>query len=491
MIALLPLDDRPCNTRFPLEIGAIGGSSLTVPPRHLLGRFNAPGHPAALQTWLENLPAVETLIVSVDMLAYGGLVASRKTVTSHETALARLETLKKWRQTRPETPIYAFNILMRLAITMDSDAAVPHYYNVMRYARLVDEAARFPSPEIEAELREVEAQIPATILAQYRGARARNHAVNLQMLDFVADGTFDFLLITQEDCTEFGLHRREQDELTAHARELGVEGKFALHPGADEAALTLLAHRWNTGIRFQIEWSCEENKREIAVFEDVPYEDALHSHIEAMGGRVVSTGADADCVLFVNAPVGGSQKDESADSRAKREAQIEAFCERIAAKIEAKVPVALCDVAFPNGADDLLLSQLEKRELLGKLTAFSGWNTAGNTTGTVLAQCAALFRADDQSSAQELNRRFTFERLVDDWGYQARVRAELETEARRRGFSPLSMNGQAAGIEAIARLKLGAFARELAPQFGAHVEKLDVRLPWGRTFEVEVGAVLS
>lgn len=493
MLALLPLDDRPCNTRFPAEIAAIGNSQVLLPPRELLGRFNAPGEPEPLQEWLQNLPEVEALIVSVDMLAYGGLVASRKTRTSLELAESRLVALQKWRESRPNTPIYAFNILMRLAITMDSDAAVPHYYNVMRYARLADEATRFPSPEKQAELEQVRSEIPPAILDEYRAARARNHTINLEMVDYVARGTFDFLLITQEDCTQFGLHRREQDEILERVRELGLEDKFSLHPGADEAALTLLAQHWKTGIRFGIHWSDEKHKRDIAVFEDVPYEDALRSHIEAMGGRIAASADEAaDCLLFVNAPVGGSQKEESAEAKQARDQQLGRFCDQIEAALKLEIPVALCDVAFPNGADDLLLSHLEKRGVLGQLDAFGGWNTAGNTTGTVLAQCAALFHTGGtQARAQELNQRFVFERLVDDWGYQSRVRTQIEAVARERGFSPLNMNGQSSGIEAIARQELNQFAREIAPQFGVKVERLDVALPWGRTFEVEVGAKLA
>ena len=496
MIALLPLDDRPCNTRFPQEIAAIGGDSLCHPSRDTLGRFNTPADILPLQEWLENLPAVSALIVSVDMLAYGGLVASRKTRTSFETAAARLQILEAWHRARPETPIYAFNVLMRLAITMDSDAAVPHYYNVMKYARLKDEAAR--DPQKMKELREVTAQIPPEILAQDHEARARNHAINLTMIDYAARGTFDYLLITQEDCTEFGLHRSEQAEILARVETLGVQSKFALHPGADEAALTLLARHWNREISFQVHWSDEAHKRDIAVFEDMPYEDALGSHIAAMGGHLSAQNGDFE--LFVNAPVGGSQKDETETEKTVREANLIAFCDAIELAVAQQKRVALCDVAFPNGADELLLSLLKKRGILGQLAVFGGWNTAGNTTGTVLAQCAALFRAASigatstetgQSASQKLNRQFVFERLVDDWGYQARVRAELERVARARGFSPLSMNGQARGIEEIARVQLGDFAREIAPQFGAKLEKLEVRLPWSRTFEVEVGARLS
>ncbi|RYG65730.1 DUF4127 family protein, partial [bacterium] len=92
--------------------------------------------------------------------------------------------------------------------------------------------------------------------------------------------------------------------------------------------------------------------------------------------------------------------------------------------------------------------------------------------------------------AKGLNRQFVFERLVDDWGYQSRVRGQIEATARERGFSPLNMNGKSVGIEAIAREELREFAGELAPQFGVEVKQLDVALPWGRTFEVEVGAKL-
>ena len=502
MIALLPLDNRPCNLQFPAQIAAIGADSIVTPPASLLGQFNARGDCEALRKWLDALPDASALIVSVDMLAYGGLVASRKTDTDLETALARLQTLQNWRQSHPQTPVYAFNILMRLAITMDSEAAVPHYYNMIRWARLMDEARRFPSPQKRAELDEVRAQIPDAILNQYRGARARNHAVNLQMVDWLADGTFDYLLVTQEDCTEFGLHRAEQDEILARVHERAVESKFALHPGADEAALTLLARHWRGEIGFSVHWSSERNKRNIAVFEDVPYEDALHSHINAMGGHIVDDtkagdDANAGVQLWVNAPISGSQKDESQAEKTARISQLKAWVGQLESAIAGGARVALCDVAFPNGADNLLMDELRARgDVLGKLVAFGGWNTAGNTTGTVLAQCAALMRGTEQDGGRggedELNRQFVFERLLDDWYYQANLRAELEHTARERGFSPLNMNGQGAQIEALARASMETFARDLArEQFGAKVRELRVNLPWSRTFEVAVGARLA
>ena len=54
------------------------------------------------------------------------------------------------------------------------------------------------------------------------------------------------------------------------------------------------------------------------------------------------------------------------------------------------------------------------------------------------------------------------------------------------------MNGHTRQIEYSARREITAFARDLARNhFGARVRDLRVALPWGRTFEVSVGAKLG
>jgi hypothetical protein len=494
MLALVPLDNRPCNLRFPQQIAAIAGKELRTPSESTLGFFNTPGNPAEIARWLRNLPEVEALVVSVDMLAYGGLVASRKPRVPQEEALERLEVLREWRQQHPNTPIYAFNVLMRLAITLDGDDAIAHYYNVMRYARLVDEAERFNSDYLREELRKVKHEIPPAVLNEYHAARARNHAVNLQMIEWLGQGVFDYLLITQEDATEFGLHRREQDELLARINELGIADKFSLHPGADEAELTLLARHWNSGARFRVHWSSREDAHHIAPFEDRPYDQALAQHVAAVRGTLLEeSDTDADFEFFVNAPVGGSQNEEKDGDRALRAARLNHFVRQLVESVEAGKAVALCDVAFPNGGDNLILEELEKRRVLGKLTAFSGWNTAGNTTGTVLATCVALKYAGFNEGAMKLAKQFLFERLVDDWYYQARVRQRIEKTARELKLSPLRMEAEASDpIESQARRELRGFAHLLAQRhFGAQLQRCEVALPWHRSFEVDLRAELA
>ena len=495
LLALVPLDSRPCNHRFPEQLAGIDNTQLLVPPIEILGDLHSPGNAQAVADWVSELPPVEALIVSIDMLAYGGLVFSRRPTTPQDEALQRLQVLREFKAQRPSTPIYAFNILMRLAITMDSDAAAANYYNIMRYARLVDEAERFQSEYLREQLAQVKAEIAPEILQQYLAARARNHQINGQMIEWLGEGIFDYLLITQEDAAEFGLHRREQDALLKAASELNVGSKMSLHPGADEAAMTLLARHWNTQVKFRVRWSSLEDSRRIAPFEDRPFDDSLYQHIEALNGVLVPDG-DADFEFFINAPVGGWSKDEDDATRALRAARLNGFVRDIESALQAGKRVALCDVAFPNGADDVLMNALDKRGLFGQLAAYGGWNTAGNTLGTVLSQCAAIQHSAPNCELDfahsELNRQFVFERLLDDWFYQSRVRARIEKTARDNGVSPLDLNGGEELVEAQARRELRNYGSMLASRhFKSTLQKCEVSLPWHRTFEVDLRAQLT
>ena len=46
-IGLIPLDERPANTRYPAMIAAIAGVDLVLPPTDLLSSFRTPA-PCAL-----------------------------------------------------------------------------------------------------------------------------------------------------------------------------------------------------------------------------------------------------------------------------------------------------------------------------------------------------------------------------------------------------------------------------------------------------------
>jgi hypothetical protein len=104
-ILLIPVDDRPAVTQFPQMIGAMAGATIETPPRELIGRFTQPGKPEAIMAWMgsQNLKDYDAVVVSMDMIAYGGLIASRVERTSYNLAIQRIRQFWALRRTAPQT----------------------------------------------------------------------------------------------------------------------------------------------------------------------------------------------------------------------------------------------------------------------------------------------------------------------------------------------------------------------------------------------------
>ena len=132
---------------------------------------------------------------------------------------------------------------------------------------------------------------------------------------------------------------------------------------------------------------------------------------------------------------------------------VEEFVRALQAALESGIPVALADVAFVNGADLLLGMRLLQTGLAPKLSAYAGWNAAGNTLGTVLAQAALsiLMQRGAPSPAQKAARvAFLFRRYLDDYYYQAVERTHLLYEdLPALGLAPTMERLPADKLEAI------------------------------------------
>ncbi|MBV9972319.1 MAG: DUF4127 family protein, partial [Candidatus Eremiobacteraeota bacterium] len=91
-LVLVPIDDRPVTLQLPQMVGAIAGANVLVPPRAMLGRFLSPGDPAGIAQWLQSsaTQGADAFVLSTDMLAYGGLIASRAPYTPQTVAISRL-----------------------------------------------------------------------------------------------------------------------------------------------------------------------------------------------------------------------------------------------------------------------------------------------------------------------------------------------------------------------------------------------------------------
>ena len=104
-ILLIPLDDRPPCLQFTVKIGLIGDAEIVTPPSELLGKFTTPGQSDKIVEWLkaQDLKSFDAAIVSLDMTAYGGLVAMRRYGdTTAADALQRIEMLREIKRRAPK-----------------------------------------------------------------------------------------------------------------------------------------------------------------------------------------------------------------------------------------------------------------------------------------------------------------------------------------------------------------------------------------------------
>jgi len=485
-IALLPLDERPANTRYPRMVAAIGGHELRLPPADLLSRYRQPGRCDALAAWLdEQAAACDALLVSCEMLAHGGLIASRISDEPAAAALARLEALRAIRARHPRLTIYGLNVIMRVS-RHNNAAEEPSYWaehgaQMYHLSQLMHRAEL--GQGVSAELAQARAALPAEIIKDFVARRHRGHLLNRAALQLLADGVFDTLVLSSDDTSPYGLPAREKRLLARRAELLAVGERLLMYPGADEVAAVLVARLLNRAAgrapSFQPVYLLPGGGDSVAPFEDGPVATTVERQVQAAGGRLTVAGP-ADVLLFVHPPLAPDAEwvgDYPEDAYpAGQRAELLAGAARLHEALAQRQPAALADVAYANGASHTLLRALAQQGDLLDLAAFGAWNTAGNSIGTVVAQACAALGGDTAA-----NRRFLAHRLAEDWGYQTVVRHDLRAHLRQTTGSSEPAPASLAEIAAWTAARLNAFLAEqqLPCRLGA------VTLPWGRTFEVD------
>jgi hypothetical protein len=123
-IALLPLDERPVNTRYPEMLGAIAGVEVALPPVATRGEHKHGADVAAVSAWLTQTEA-DAVIASAEYLLYGNLIQSRISGDSVADVLPRLSVLEEI--ARKGKTVYAFGLVSRVS-NADVDIEEPDYW---------------------------------------------------------------------------------------------------------------------------------------------------------------------------------------------------------------------------------------------------------------------------------------------------------------------------------------------------------------------------
>src|SRR5690625_441501 len=491
-IALLPVDARPVTYDLPKDLAKIANWNLLIPEKRDLGFMKSRANIDKVFSWLEQvMPKVDGIIVSVDMLLYGGLVPSRINDEALEVIEGRLAKFIELKEVHPQVKIMAFSSTMRLSNSYVDEEEKEYWssygkeiwkysFYSHKYERQGDQKAR----EIAEEL---EQKIPADILADYLETRKRHFSMNQKLIYYLEKGLFDSLVFPQDDTSEYGLNIREQEQLYKIRNEKQLFNKMLIYPGADEVASVLTARmiyalEGEKLPRFYPIYSGTSGVKSIARYEDRPLEQSVTGQIDALGSHTVESPKEADILFGVNVP-GNKQGDhalqEDMDKVDTNARNISEWLKKLNFYKGENKLIAIADVAYANGADPVMVPQLLQAFEPHELAGYAGWNTAGNTIGTVVAHSALVHLAGQNGYDYEAEheKQITL-RLLDDYLYQAIVRPRIRKQVPDE-------KEQDRLLDTLHKEFIPA-AEELLSSIDSSVKLERVCLPWDRTFEIEI-----
>ena len=484
---LLPLDERPCNYIYPQMIASSNKEiQITVPPKDVLGDKKKAADIVEIERFLmRNTRDTTNIILSVDMLVYGGLIPSRLHHLSKQDALSRLYLIKNIKLAHPNIKIYAFNCIMRTPEYNSSDEEPDYYadygHALFRRKYLLDYQARHGLND--QDIAELEAiNIPEEIIYDYETRRDFNELINIEVINFLEAGYIDFLVIPQDDSSPYGYTAISQKNIIHKIKKKKLDMRVMIYPGADEVTLSLLARAWHDykGIEPKIYafYSSVLGPSIIPLYEDRPMFESLKSHIRVCRAKLVINPEQADFILAINSPGKIMQEtyDKDIDITYTSCRNLLDFVMQIKDYIEAGKPIALCDSAFCNGADIQLIQYLDELDILDKLVSYAGWNTNCNTLGTTLAQ-ACIGNGGDLHNL--------LYRIIEDACYQSAVRHEVTlTDLPQLKLEHDNIAPALAEIEDIIKNKLQIYYNSLCISKKHPIKINKVYSPWKRMFEI-------
>ncbi len=433
-VGFIPIDNRPVCYTLPALIAGIDNSlELFLPPRELLGDLKRGADVDAILAWLQDLKNVDAFVISLDTIAYGGLIPSRRSNDTFEDILERLEKLKKVLKGKK---VYAFSSIMRISNNNINEEEKPYWdkwgKKIFEYSWVLHKENRMTR------------EVPPEILADYLATRRRNLRINKVYLDWQNEGLFDTLIFSKDDCAEFGLNVQEAETL----KSFGATVKT----GADEIPLSLLARALNGNYKIKPIFIEESQKKLISNYEDISIEECVRNQIE-LAGMIVSDEADVD--LYVNNFI-------------EKQGEIVMKVPTIPFSgvwAKPQKPFVVADVRLANGSDNAFVKALLEAGLENML-GYSAWNTSANSLGSLLLALKITLNAKKFGTFnKEAFNHLMLTRFLDDWAYQANVRQDL-TEGK------------------LAEKMLSY--EEVLREFFPCEKQITYKLPWNRSFEVEI-----
>lgn len=473
-IVFVPLDSRPCNTSWIKKFSKRAELGLVMYPKELCGSlYNRSDQLSVMAFMINETKDADYLLVSLDMYCSGGLVQSRLGDFDIEQSKEIMGVFKDIKAQNPKIKIYAFDTLMRTTVTSYGYETAVLWRQINQYSKLKGSLHMKHDINLEKELADLVAQINPNDLNRYIGARVKKYAMNEFYIDLVNENAIDFLTIIQEDAVSNGVQIIEQKKLIEKISSLNLKNKVKLYNGTDEAASTLLAKIIAEVHQIKPKMFVESNDysilEEIFPFEDRPFKNNLDNLFEVIGITYAQEEqSDFVLAIFADDNTRNISLNDTKPVVLPESEMLAAFAKRVNKCIRLGKNVAFLDLSFPNGGNNDLLQRLDYLDL----KAYSAWNTATNSTGSLLCDMLCVLVGDQSKT-------FLKERIMDDCIYQYVVRRKINEGLLRENINMFNLGSHGEDV----LLEVRTLMEKYKPIIGSDFE---VNLPWNRTFEIDI-----
>ncbi|UCZ51444.1 DUF4127 family protein [Bacillus shivajii] len=493
-VMLVPLDNRPVNLFVPQHLSTIGGINLITPPLSILGNEKTCGLSEQIIEWMiEYGDQADAFIISLDMVAYGGLVASRNDHSlSTNDAINRLLIINDLKRTYPEKPIYVFDTIQRLTNTVLSKEELETYHKLREWSK-------------EGYKSEQQTALP-NALDSYKKARERNHIVTLALLNLVHNEIVDFALIGQDDASQIGIHTHEQERLMNVIQSLDISDKAVIIPGADQLDVLLISRFMNVLNNFEpsfnVHYTTKDGSDWIPDYEDIPLSENVKKHVDVINGTITTDENHTDIHLvihtyrFVN-PALNFDRNE--------------VIKLIRSKLNGNHSVIFADVANYK-ADSDLYKLLLNNNLLLSMESFASWNTPGNTLGLTISHGSIrqsfyqhgpnILSENEQILAYKYHYQYLLHRYLKDNIYKNNILTVLRSSHMIDQFDEWDLGEKKNDILLFVQEKLNVESKDILSVFEgssltlpcceeeqffiSEIPIINITFPWNRLFEMEI-----
>ncbi|MBR2179803.1 MAG: DUF4127 family protein [Selenomonadaceae bacterium] len=493
-VILIPLDSRPACGDFVVNAGRIAGVKVMLPPSKLLDYFTIPGETKDIKKWLlEEAPKADALIISIDQLLNGGLIASREKNLSNEEIDDLISYLIELREIIPDTPIYAFNILPRT----QPQSSIDNYQQrraLMAYSRLTSLAHAGLTVDNEA-LFEAVNEIKPDNLNNYLNHFNQCEILSKRLIELLQAGILNKLIIGLDDGEEFSIQNKVLDDLQHFKYDSISRNTISFVHGADEIALTLLTELAQNGkrsLKVCVKYNEVKTPGLTLPFMAVPIETVVKEKCNQLRCEVVALPEEADFILYISVNDKYEGNDDLYDVKSDSARYISQL-------IEKGHKVALIDLGIHFDKEETLLPLLIDRAVpINSLLAYSGWNTASNAIGIALSQAVIAVNSDNLVE----NLTFLNQRFLEDYFYLKDVIDTVNHALKKSGSydtSYLDYDTELEFATFVMRIAMNkkiadykyskAFRRPLKINGNeVYLKDFDfsISYPWPRTFEVKL-----